>query len=1156
MNRVLLSMGAFVALATALVAQSAAALEGAATSDASKALPEGTDPEGALDRIVPAEIARIFTKIASETEPAHWMAVGVVDRTSLDVEATHGAAGPVHRSRVRLADLDLRVGTPALDNTHKIRDAGWFDDEPRPGLDMPLGDNVPWAIQTAIWRTADDAYRSGVRRLIKVRTNDVVKVSREDLSADFSPAPVAHHDEPGMPLVVDGDAWQQRVRAASKIFLEYPAVFDSNVSLRAQDDLDQVWTSEGSAVTWRRHSVRVATWASTVADDGMQLDVYDYVDARTIDAMPSDAELEHMVRGVAERVTELRQAPLVEPYVGPAILRGRAAAVFFHEIFGHRVEGHRQKDEDEGQTFTDKVGQVILPTFLSVYDDPTRAKWGDVDLAGSYPYDDEGVAATRALLVDKGVLRGFLLSRSPIKGFEHSNGHGRRQPGNAVVARQGNLIVEASRTVSYDDLRAQLVNEVKRQNKPFGLVFDDISGGFTFTGRATPNAFTVKPVTVWRVFADGRPDELVRGVDMIGTPLTTFSRILAASDRVDVFNGVCGAESGWVPVAAVAPDLLVSEVEVQRKEKERRSPASPRSTRRTGSGQGELMLWLLAALRSEAAPTGALMDAAEAELARATASLRLPNQPKPYFLSYEVIDGDVATTSASFGAIESSNHEPYRNLRVEVRVGDYSFDSGNFAGSFGTRDGVEARGLPTDDDVLALRREMWLATDEAFKGATEQLSAKHSAREGDPRVHAPDFAAVDPLVTEPIPERRAQSEKIEAIAVALSDELRIAGPSLEEATTAARDWQGVRMLCTSEGTRAWTPTGFTVIRVEASARATDGARIRDGRSWIAKTPDALPPLEEMRAEVRAMAAWLEALREAPVEDDYLGPVLFEDPAAMELFRQLAAPEIAGTPAPEQGRDALSDGERPPVARIGRRLLPEGWSVVDDPAAHLDAAGGYAYDFEGVPAARVELVEDGVVRTVLMSRVPREDLVGSNGHGRSLGTARRDALPGVVVVEPAREVGTNRLRKRALRMARQAGRDYVLVVRRIEPPAVSEQFDVAFTGDAPLSGLTAPYETYRLYTNGKEIPVRGLGFLGVDRRALRDIVLAGKVGEPVGEMDSTPGPQQYTIGPVGGLPVTWSTPPVLIAEMELRGSTIAEPRIIPPPPRDAPLASTP
>jgi hypothetical protein len=165
----------------------------------------------------------------------------------------------------------------------------------------------------------------------------------------------------------------------------------------------------------------------------------------------------------------------------------------------------------------------------------------------------------------------------------------------------------------------------------------------------------------------------------------------------------------------------------------------------------------------------------------------------------------------------------------------------------------------------------------------------------------------------------------------------------------------------------------------------------------------------------------------------------------------------------------------------------------------------------VPAQRVELVEDGVVRAVLMSRVPREDIVGSNGHGRSLGTARRDALPGVVAVEPAHDVGMKSLRKRALRMARQAGRDYVLVVRRLAPPALSDKFDVAFTATRRFGAHDAVRGVPAL-RDGREMPVRGLGFLGVDRRALRDIAAAGRIGAPVGEMDSTPGPQQYTIGP--------------------------------------------
>jgi predicted Zn-dependent protease len=266
-------------------------------------------------------------------------------------------------------------------------------------------------------------------------------------------------------------------------------------------------------------------------------------------------------------VTALRAAPVVDPYVGPAILRGRAAAVFFHEILGHRAEGHRQKDEEEGQTLRDKVGERIFPPFLSVVDDPTLRRIGAVDLSGHYRFDDEGVAAERVTLVEDGVYKGFLMSRAPIEGFAHSNGHGRRQPGAAPVARQGNLIVSTRNPLPDATLRAELLKLLKQQGRPFGLIFDDISGGFTFTGRSTPNSYAVQPVTVWRVWADGRPDELVRGVDLIGTPLLTFGRIVAGSQTVEVFNGMCGAESGWVPVSAAAPALLVSEVEVQRREK-------------------------------------------------------------------------------------------------------------------------------------------------------------------------------------------------------------------------------------------------------------------------------------------------------------------------------------------------------------------------------------------------------------------------------------------------------------------------------------------------------------------------------------------------------------------------------------------------------------
>jgi hypothetical protein len=169
------------------------------------------------------------------------------------------------------------------------------------------------------------------------------------------------------------------------------------------------------------------------------------------------------------------------------------------------------------------------------------------------------------------------MSRSPVLQFDKSNGHGRRQPGFEVVSRQSNLIVESGNAVADARLREMLREEIRRQNKPYGLYFEQVTGGYTQTRRSGLQAFAVLPLVVYKVYPDDRPDELVRGVDIVGTPLASFSKILATSNRPEVFNGYCGAESGSVPVSAVSPALLVSEIETQRKEKSTdRPPLLPR----------------------------------------------------------------------------------------------------------------------------------------------------------------------------------------------------------------------------------------------------------------------------------------------------------------------------------------------------------------------------------------------------------------------------------------------------------------------------------------------------------------------------------------------------------------------------------------------------
>jgi len=239
--------------------------------------------------------------------------------------------------------------------------------------------------------------------------------------------------------------------------------------------------------------------------------------------------------------------------------------VFFHEVLGHRIEGHRQRGEQEGQTFTKKVNQQVLPEFLSVTDDPTLRALNGMDLSGWYEYDNEGMPATRVEVIKDGILKNFLMSRIPIKNFVSSNGHGRAQAGLMPTGRQGNLIVTSSRTTSDSGLRKKLIHEIKKQGKPYGLYFEDIQGGFTLTQRSLPQAFEVLPVMVWRVYADGRSDELVRGVNIVGTPLSALSRIEITGEKTEVFNGICGAESGAIPVAAAAPAMLFSEIEVQKR---------------------------------------------------------------------------------------------------------------------------------------------------------------------------------------------------------------------------------------------------------------------------------------------------------------------------------------------------------------------------------------------------------------------------------------------------------------------------------------------------------------------------------------------------------------------------------------------------------------
>ena len=515
------------------------------------------------------ELGRNFTVLKQKGDPPpYFLSYEVTEQDYRSISGTLGTIAASNSGKNRVLDVSVRVGSPKLDNYHSVRgDRGQFTS----GALLSVEDSAN-AIKRRLWQETDRAYRGAAERLIRIKTNTQVNVAAEDDSDDFSTEPPANYQEAPPKLQFDEAAWTERIRKLSSHFQNYPDVLTSHISVSAQTDTRYLVNTDGTRIEHGRGYARVVITAAAKATDGTDLSTSETFEAVQAPGLPKDEVLLAAIDRVAQDLTNLLRAPEAEPFVGPAIFSGRAAGVFFHEIFGHRVEGHRQKDESEGQTFTKSVGTKVLPDFLSVVFDPTRRKLNNIDLNGWYDYDDEGVKARTVLAVDKGVLKTFLMSRSPIKGFASSNGHGRRQPGYEIVSRQSNLIVESSNSVPDAKLRQMLIDEIKRQNKPYGLYFRDITGGFTTTSRAGLQAFKVIPVVVYRVYADGRPDQLVRGADIVGTPLSSFSKILATSDKLEVFNGYCGAESGSVPVSAVAPAILVSEIEIEKKAKSQDRP--------------------------------------------------------------------------------------------------------------------------------------------------------------------------------------------------------------------------------------------------------------------------------------------------------------------------------------------------------------------------------------------------------------------------------------------------------------------------------------------------------------------------------------------------------------------------------------------------------
>src|SRR6266566_1316908 len=387
-----------------------------------------------------AELERSIKTLSALDPPAYYMGYTITETQRVDVSGSNGALLNSNEARNRWLEVSVRTGSYDLDNSHKVGERQQQSGGVTP---VPIDDDAE-VVRRAIWLETDRQYRAASEALIKIKTGKEVKVeTAEGRAPDLSREQPHTNIGPQVSIAVDRKPWEEKVRAYTKAFRESTAIINSIVTFSAQAQNAYQVTSEGTQLQFGQIRYRLELFIQGKAPDGMDIDRYynfDWVDAK--DA-PDDKAVYAAEATMRKELEGLVAAPINDPTVGPALLTGRAAAVFFHEVFGHRAEGHRQKDVTEGQTFSKKVGEQILPPFLSITDDTTMRKLGKQDLLGYYQ-----------------------MSRSPLVGFPRSNGHGRRQLGATPVSRQGNLIVQSSKAVTNAQLRAKLIELIKAQGKP------------------------------------------------------------------------------------------------------------------------------------------------------------------------------------------------------------------------------------------------------------------------------------------------------------------------------------------------------------------------------------------------------------------------------------------------------------------------------------------------------------------------------------------------------------------------------------------------------------------------------------------------------------------------------------------------------------------
>ncbi|HXQ26589.1 MAG TPA: metallopeptidase TldD-related protein [Candidatus Acidoferrales bacterium] len=555
------------------------------------------------------------------------------------------------------------------------------------------------------------------------------------------------------------------------------------------------------------------------------------------------------------------------------------------------------------------------------------------------------------------------------------------------------------------------------------------------------------------------------------------------------------------------------------------------------------------------------------EMERARTRLSLAGVDKPFYIEYRLLDLDLRSVTASFGALDSSSVSRTRFMSVDVRVGDYHLDSSNFISEDGFQGFLGSTGeVGIDRDYNSLRQDLWLATDQAYKAAVTQMSLKQAfLRSLTKPPEIDDFSQAQPLVKvdpriEPDWTSRNWDDEARTASAVLKNFPQLYGTRVNYYLVYATSYR-----MTSEGTTIRESRHLAGVEAALDTEADDGMELHNFYAAYAPLPAGLPDAATVANALTKAGGDLMALRASPLVPDYTGPVLFEAPAAASTLAQVLEPSLSGARPPlsmTQDFDAFIErfgGRSEWTGRVGTRVFPASVSVVDDPTLQefqgQPLLGGYGVDDEGVKSGRVSIVENGILKDLLMSRRPGPDFSYSNGHARSALLSDPHPLSSNLFFQSTDALKPADLRKRFLDACRADGHEWCLEVKRMDDPALSsvrqEDFSdfVGELGGEIASGARMPLFVSRVYVeDGREEPVRGGVLEGLTLRSLRNILAIGDDSVVYTYMqnpaEGLAGTALGAFGSVqGGIPSTVIAPSLVLDDVEIRGFH-GEPRRLP------------